>query len=77
VGLDFLPRGDGLVTRRPLEMRLIHDPETPKPWAFFFDRNQEKFFDFEKVRKQIDLETDKVAGQNKGKQNHDSPRYCG
>jgi len=24
VGIDFLPRGDGLVTRRPLEMRLIN-----------------------------------------------------
>jgi vacuolar protein sorting-associated protein 1 len=24
VGLDFLPRGDGVVTRRPLELRLTH-----------------------------------------------------
>ena len=24
VGLDFLPRGDGVVTRRPLELRLCH-----------------------------------------------------
>jgi dynamin 1-like protein len=24
VGLDFLPRGDGVVTRRPLELRLNH-----------------------------------------------------
>lgn len=24
VGLDFLPRGEGVVTRRPLEMRLVH-----------------------------------------------------
>lgn len=24
VGLDFLPRGDGVVTRRPLELRLVH-----------------------------------------------------
>lgn len=24
VGLDFLPRGDGVVTRRPLELRLKH-----------------------------------------------------
>lgn len=27
VGLDFLPRGDGVVTRRPLELRLKHIPE--------------------------------------------------
>lgn len=24
VGLDFLPRGEGVVTRRPLELRLKH-----------------------------------------------------
>lgn len=35
VGLDFLPRGEGIVTRRPLEMRLIHKPEALKPWAVF------------------------------------------
>lgn len=29
VGLDFLPRGSGVVTRRPLELRLVHlDPST-------------------------------------------------
>ena len=27
VGLDFLPRGDGVVTRRPLELRLNHASE--------------------------------------------------
>jgi len=26
VGLDFLPRGSGVVTRRPLELRLVHTP---------------------------------------------------
>ena len=31
VGLDFLPRGSGVVTRRPLELRLVHiDPRTPQ-----------------------------------------------
>jgi len=36
VGLDFLPRGDGVVTRRPLEMRLshLHNPDA-KPYAIF------------------------------------------
>jgi|688.fasta_scaffold1617505_1 dynamin 1-like protein len=24
VGLDFLPRGSGVVTRRPLELRMVH-----------------------------------------------------
>jgi ABC-type branched-subunit amino acid transport system ATPase component len=35
VGLDFLPRGDGLVTRRPLELRLNHQSDGTKPWAEF------------------------------------------
>lgn len=26
VGMDFLPRGEGIVTRRPLELRLVHEP---------------------------------------------------
>ena len=28
VGFDFLPRGEGVVTRRPLELRLVHIPAT-------------------------------------------------
>jgi len=35
VGLDFLPRGDGVVTRRPLELRLNHAAENVQPWAKF------------------------------------------
>jgi dynamin 1-like protein len=66
VGLDFLPRGDGLVTRRPLEMRLVHKPDTVKPWAYFFEEKEKKFYDFELVRRQIEIETDKLAGTNKG-----------
>ncbi len=31
VGLDFLPRGDGVVTRRPLELRLKHILPSKKP----------------------------------------------
>jgi len=35
VGMDFLPRGEGVCTRRPLEMRLVHVPEQEKPYAKF------------------------------------------
>uniref|UniRef100_A0A0G4FVQ9 Dynamin-type G domain-containing protein n=1 Tax=Chromera velia CCMP2878 TaxID=1169474 RepID=A0A0G4FVQ9_9ALVE len=71
VGLDFLPRGEGVVTRRPLEMRLVHLSETShkaeEAWAVFEgDREKKKFTDFEQVRKEIDRLTDQVAGQNKG-----------
>lgn len=45
VGLDFLPRGDGVVTRRPLELRLNHTPGT-KPWAKFEEVPNKKFNDF-------------------------------
>lgn len=67
MGLDFLPRGDGVVTRRPLELRLNHlaDPNA-KPWAVFEEVGKDKkFFDFKEVRKTIDMLTDKVAGTTK------------
>lgn len=31
VGRDFLPRGTGIVTRRPLVLQLINRPAAPKP----------------------------------------------
>lgn len=67
VGLDFLPRGDGVVTRRPLELRLthLHDGLDVKPWATFEELGKEKFTDFDVVRKKIEELTDKVAGNNK------------
>jgi GTPase SAR1 family protein len=66
VGIDFLPRGSGVVTRRPLEMRLVHesDPRTV-PWATFNEIPDKKFTDFDKVREAIEMVTDKVAGKNK------------
>ncbi|KAF8888072.1 Dynamin central region-domain-containing protein [Infundibulicybe gibba] len=51
VGRDFLPRGQGIVTRRPLVLQLIHTP---------------RFTDFNEIRKEIEQETFRVAGQNKG-----------
>ncbi|CAD8208471.1 unnamed protein product [Paramecium octaurelia] len=65
VGLDFLPRGEGIVTRRPLEMRLIHKPDALKPWAVFEVCKDQKFFDFEKVREYIVELTDKATGNSK------------
>jgi hypothetical protein len=53
VGLDFLPRGEGVVTRRPLEMRLIHRPDVDKPWAYFGENKDKKFNDFDLVREEI------------------------
>jgi dynamin 1-like protein len=71
VGRDFLPRGQGIVTRRPLVLQLIHTPR-PKPpasgdaeWAQFLHTDK-RFTDFNEVRREIEQETFRVAGQNKG-----------
>ena len=64
VGLDFLPRGDGVVTRRPLELRLCHI-NSGEPWAIFEERKGQKFTDFIKVRQTIEALTDEVCKTNK------------
>ena len=64
VGLDFLPRGDGVVTRRPLELRLNHTMDG-KPWAIFDEKKGEKFYDFNKVRETIEQLTDEVCAGEK------------
>ena len=64
VGLDFLPRGDGVVTRRPLELRLCHI-NSGEPWAIFEERKGIKFTDFIKVREIIEALTDEVCKSNK------------
>jgi GTP-binding protein EngB required for normal cell division len=71
VGLDFLPRGDGVVTRRPLELRLVHVPESDSSrvadaWAVFGALPDKIFTDFDEVRNEINRQTDLVAGKNKG-----------
>ncbi|WVO18052.1 hypothetical protein L204_105750 [Cryptococcus depauperatus] len=104
VGRDFLPRGSGIVTRRPLVLQLIHTPSqspssssnntsdvylpnldsaptagagvmrpggrsmsngTGAEYAEFLHINR-RFTDFEDIRKEIEAETFRVAGQNKG-----------
>lgn len=73
VGRDFLPRGQGIVTRRPLVLQLIHtpipDPSSSPPayteWAQFL-HVEKRFTDFNDVRREIEQETFRVAGQNKG-----------
>eukprot|EP00742_Colponemidia_sp_Colp-10_P002968 GILJ01003167.1.p1 GENE.GILJ01003167.1~~GILJ01003167.1.p1 ORF type:complete len:757 (-),score=123.34 GILJ01003167.1:152-2422(-) len=68
VGYDFLPRGDGVVTRRPTELRLVHLPEGDKEqaWAVFENNKDRKITDFSQVTREINELTDKVAGKNKG-----------
>ena len=65
VGLDFLPRGDGVVTRRPCELRLNHSNEKIIPWAKFEEVPNKKFTDFAEVKSTIEFLTDKVCGKSK------------
>ncbi|KAF2836322.1 putative dynamin-like GTPase Dnm1 [Patellaria atrata CBS 101060] len=87
VGRDFLPRGSGIVTRRPLILQLInvpserddkaegdevHIPHTPasvagqQEWAEFHHIPGRKFYDFQEVKREIENETARIAGNNKG-----------
>ncbi|XP_022325964.2 dynamin-1-like isoform X4 [Crassostrea virginica] len=63
VGRDFLPRGSGIVTRRPLVLQLIN---SNTEYAEFLHKKGSCFTDFTEVRKEIEAETDRVTGHNKG-----------
>ncbi|XP_021205298.1 dynamin isoform X3 [Bombyx mandarina] len=63
VGRDFLPRGSGIVTRRPLILQLINGNTE---YAEFLHCKGKKFTDFNEVRGEIEAETDRVTGSNKG-----------
>lgn len=64
VGKDFLPRGSGIVTRRPLVLQLM--TSRGGEWAEFLHCKGKKFVDFDAVRKEIEDETDRMTGSNKG-----------
>ncbi|XP_041826447.1 dynamin-1a isoform X8 [Melanotaenia boesemani] len=63
VGKDFLPRGSGIVTRRPLVLQLMN---CPTEYAEFLHCKGKKFIDFDEVRQEIEAETDRITGANKG-----------
>ncbi|KAF8955446.1 Dynamin central region-domain-containing protein [Flammula alnicola] len=82
VGRDFLPRGTGIVTRRPLVLQLINrsagpsgangvDKSTDKAanadeWGEFLHLPGEKFYDFHKIRDEIVRDTEAKTGKNAG-----------
>uniref|UniRef100_A0A3Q0SFB4 Dynamin-2 n=1 Tax=Amphilophus citrinellus TaxID=61819 RepID=A0A3Q0SFB4_AMPCI len=61
--LDFLPRGSGIVTRRPLILQLVN---SKAEYAEFLHCKGRKFVDFDEVRQEIEAETDRLTGSNKG-----------
>lgn len=76
VGRDFLPRGTGIVTRRPLVLQLTNRREGEKmsdgseppaeEWGEFLHLPGKRFAKFDDIRKEIENETDKVTGGNAG-----------
>ncbi|XP_037710881.1 dynamin-1-like protein isoform X1 [Drosophila subpulchrella] len=78
VGRSFLPRGTGIVTRRPLILQLIYSPlddrenrsaengtSNAEEWGRFL-HTKKCFTDFDEIRKEIENETERAAGSNKG-----------
>ncbi|XP_044036766.1 dynamin-3 isoform X2 [Siniperca chuatsi] len=63
VGRDFLPRGSGIVTRRPLILQLVNNKAE---YAEFLHCKGKKFVDFDEVRSEIEAETERITGSNKG-----------
>ncbi|KAF7724547.1 vacuolar protein sorting-associated protein 1 [Apophysomyces ossiformis] len=76
VGRDFLPRGTGIVTRRPLILQLINRPathnetggdtENPDEWGEFLHLPGQKFHDFQRIREEIIRDTELKTGKNLG-----------
>ena len=96
VGRDFLPRGAGIITRRPLILQLQHVDKDDKSvrdasegislliyknkyfinfilgtlnleeWGKFLHTKNKVYSDFEEIRKEIEAETERMSGTNKG-----------
>ncbi|XP_009768280.1 dynamin-related protein 3A-like [Nicotiana sylvestris] len=70
VGRDFLPRGSDICTRRPLVLQLIQTKRKPdgteEEWGEFLHLPGKRFFDFNEIRREIQAETDREAGMNRG-----------
>lgn len=74
VGRDFLPRGSGIVTRRPLILQLVNtkdsiggsaDASSAGEWGEFIHLKGKKFTDFNAIRLEIEAETERGAGKGK------------
>uniref|UniRef100_A0A8D3DP50 Dynamin-1-like protein n=1 Tax=Scophthalmus maximus TaxID=52904 RepID=A0A8D3DP50_SCOMX len=85
VGRDLLPRGTGVVTRRPLILQLVHvdpgdarkhddggryqhpsDRSKGEEWGKFLHTKNTIYTDFDEIRQEIENETERISGNNKG-----------
>ncbi|PKA56091.1 Dynamin-related protein 1C [Apostasia shenzhenica] len=65
VGRDFLPRGSGIVTRRPLVLQLQKIEDGKAEYGEFLHAPRKRFNDFAAIRKEIQDETDRITGKTK------------
>ncbi|CDY35023.1 BnaC06g13630D [Brassica napus] len=65
VGKDSLPRGSGIVTRRPLVLKLQTIDDGTREYAEFLHLPRKRFTDFAAVRKEIQDEIDRETGRSK------------
>uniref|UniRef100_A0A8C4NZK0 Dynamin-1-like protein n=1 Tax=Dicentrarchus labrax TaxID=13489 RepID=A0A8C4NZK0_DICLA len=74
VGRDLLPRGTGIVTRRPLILQLVHIDQEDRRKTSEENGNLTVtsilllyiYTDFEEIRQEIEAETERISGNNKG-----------
>ncbi|XP_029455891.1 dynamin-1-like protein isoform X2 [Rhinatrema bivittatum] len=79
VGRDLLPRGTGVVTRRPLILQLVHVSAEDRQktigdengieadeWGKFLHTKNKMYTDFDEIRQEIENETERISGNNKG-----------
>lgn len=64
VNKDFLPKGNGMVTRRPLILQLKY-LKSGNDYCEFLHKKREKIEDFGAVSNEIVSETNRIAGRNK------------
>ena len=64
VGKDFLPKGTGIVTRRPLILQLKYQ-KSGEDYCEFLHKPGVKITDFSTITTEITNETNRVAGRNK------------
>ncbi|KAF3520563.1 hypothetical protein DY000_02061125 [Brassica cretica] len=72
VGKDSLPRGSGIVTRRPLVLKLQTIDDGTREYAEFHHLPRKRFTDFAAVRKEIQDEIDRETGRSKAISNGQS-----
>ena len=62
VGRDFLPRGNNIVTRRPLILQLVHCRDSQEEYGEFLHQPKKRYYDYRMIRQEIEAETERSCG---------------